>query len=87
MEENEETWTTSSGEPYNLRKEDRLHERALGYTLNMMYTLYYEMPDTPTSLRFFPENPDPEQALWKTTKFRNDRHEHTSVPQKSTSNR
>ena len=63
MEENEETWTTSSSEPYNLRKADRLHERELGYTLNMMYTLYYEMPDTATSLRFFPENPDPEQAL------------------------
>ena len=63
MEDREETWTDSLGEPYNLRKADSLHERELGYTLNMMYTLYYEMPDTPTSLRFFPENSDPEQAL------------------------
>ncbi len=61
MEEQEKTWMGNSGEPYNLRKADRLHERELGHTLNMMYTLYYEMPDTPTSLRSFPENQSSEQ--------------------------
>lgn len=51
MEGNEENWTAGDTEPYTLRKADRLHEQQLGYTLNMMYTLYYEMSsdtDTPS---------------------------------------
>ena len=63
MEKNHRGRTSHPSEPYNLRKTDLIHEDELGRTLNMMYTLYYEMPDTATSLRFFPENPDPEEAL------------------------
>lgn len=62
MEGNEETWTAGNSEPYTLRKEDRLHEQELGYTLNMMYTLYYEMSDTDVSSLSFPEPSEPEQA-------------------------
>ena len=62
MNEGDKIWTNHPSEPYNLRKADSLHESELGYTLNMMYTLYYEMPDTPTSLRFFSEDPNPEQS-------------------------
>ena len=60
MEENEETWTTGSSEPYNLRKTDLIHEDELGRTLNMMYTLYYEMPDTGASPVFPSDRPEPE---------------------------
>lgn len=63
MEESNEPWTNNPSEPYNLRKADSLHETELGHTLNMMYMLYYEVPDTPTSLRFFPEDSESEQAL------------------------
>lgn len=62
MEENEETWTASSSEPYTLHKADRLSEEGLGYTLNMMYTLYYEMSDTDVPSLSFPDESDPEQA-------------------------
>ena len=62
MEENQETWTAGFSEPYTLNKEDRLHEKELGYTLNMMYTLYYEMSDTGLPADSFPELPDPEKT-------------------------
>lgn len=62
MEESEETWTAGSSEPYTLNKADRLSEQGLGYTLNMMYTLYYEMSDTDVPSVSFPEETDPEQA-------------------------
>lgn len=59
MEGNEETWTAGyQAEPYTLNMADRLSENGLGYTLNMMYTLYYEMSDTDS----FPEETDPKQA-------------------------
>ena len=62
MEENEKTWTSGYSLPYTLNKEDRLHDEELGYTLNMMYTLYYEMSDTDVPPDSFPEPTDPEQA-------------------------
>ena len=62
MEGNEETWTAGNTEPYTLRKEDRLHEQELGYTLNMMYTLYYEMSDIDYPSLSFPEQSATEQA-------------------------
>lgn len=62
MEENDRTWTQGYSLPYTLNKEDRLHDEELGYTLNMMYTLYYEMSDTDVSPDSFPEPTDPEQA-------------------------
>lgn len=62
MEGNEETWTAGGAEPYTLRKADRLTEDELGYTLNMMYTLYYEMSDTETPSLSFPEQTDTQQA-------------------------
>lgn len=58
MEESEETWTANISEPYVLRNEDRLHEQELGYTLNMMYTLYYEMSDDPVPPLSYPETPE-----------------------------
>lgn len=63
MKENEETWTTGSSESYTLNKADRLTEEGLGYTLNMMYTLYYEMSDSDIPSVSFPEQTDPEQAI------------------------
>ncbi len=62
MEEHDEKWASNLSEPYNLRKADSLHTQELGYTLNMMYTLYYEMPDTGAAPLSFPENTEPEQA-------------------------
>ena len=62
MEENDRTWTGGYSEPYTLNKEDRLHEKELGYTLNMMYTLYYEMSDTEIPSVSFPDSTDTEQA-------------------------
>ena len=62
MEGNEETWTAGNTEPYTLRKADRLTEEGLGYTLNMMYTLYYEMGDTEVPSLSFPEQSATEQA-------------------------
>lgn len=62
MEENDETWTVGSSESYTLNKSDRLAEQGLGYTLNMMYTLYYEMSDSDVPTISFPEEIDPEQA-------------------------
>ena len=63
MEGNEEIWTAGNTEPYTLRKADRLTEEELGYTLNMMYTLYYEMgSDTDLPSLSSPEQSSPEQA-------------------------
>ena len=62
MEGKEDNWTAGNTEPYTLRKADKLTEEELGYTLNMMYTLYYEMSDTEIPWRTFPEKPDTEQA-------------------------
>ena len=61
MEGNEDKWTAGNSEPYTLRKADRLTEEELGYTLNMMYTLYYEMGDTETPSLSFPEQSATEQ--------------------------
>ena len=61
MEENDRTWTQGYSLPYTLNKEDRLHDEELGYTLNMMYTLYYEMSDTETPSLSFPEQSAPEE--------------------------
>lgn len=58
MEESEETWTRHLSEPYTLSKADRLHEQQLGHTLNMMYTLYYEMSDDPALPLSYPEPPE-----------------------------
>ena len=61
MEGKEETWTAGKAEPYTLRKADRLTEEELGYTLNMMYTLYYEMSDCELPSISFPEQSTTEQ--------------------------
>lgn len=61
MKGNEEKWTAGISEPYTLRKADRLTEEELGYTLNMMYTLYYEMGDTEAPSPSFPEQSATEQ--------------------------
>lgn len=62
MEGQEETWTAGNTEPYTLRKADQLNEQELGYTLNMMYTLYYEMGDSEFPSLSFPEQSAPEQT-------------------------
>ena len=60
MEKNHQGRTSHPSEPYNLRKTDLIHEEELGRTLNMMYTLYYEMPDTGASPVFPSDRPEPE---------------------------
>lgn len=62
MEENAETRTAGFTEPYALDTADRLSEQGLGYTLNMMYTLYYEMTGSDVPAVSFPDETDPEQA-------------------------
>ena len=63
MEGQEETWTAGNTEPYTLRKADQLNEQELGYTLNMMFTLYYEMGDSEFPSLSFPENSASEQSI------------------------
>lgn len=59
MDDNDDTLTAGFSEPYTLNNADRLSEQGLGYTLNMMYTLYYEMSsDSDEPTENFPENPD-----------------------------